>query len=168
MMKKLSVVIIVMVIFFLVIFKEKKEDSKVLPQIRPVSKERAASSASPIKEETSHLSDYQHQLERAFKSLPTKDDLVNLSPQEVHHTPEMIMEGGEVIGKIHQEAELDPTKRSKAMSFFGQCAEDREIATALRAVCLSKVYKLVPRWQIPAAFTLEISAEVEELALKLP
>lgn len=113
--------------------------------------------------------EYQNQFESYFKSLPIMDDLRNLSEDEVHHTPEIISDGGELIGRIHEEAEKDSTKRSDAMSFFKKCVEDQHIVTAIRAVCLNKIYKLVPEWQIPAPLSeSEISKDVLELALKIP
>lgn len=115
------------------------------------------------------LSDYQSKLDRDLKSLPIIDDLQNLTADEVHHTPEIIKNGGELIGKIHDEAELDPAKRVDAMNFFKNCTEDKQIATAIRAVCLNKVYKLVPIWKIPVPLSeADIPAEVSDLALKLP
>ena len=111
----------------------------------------------------------QNQFDGYMKSLPIIDDLQNLSPEEVHHTPELIKDGGELIGRIHAEAESDATKRVDAMSFFKKCAEDEQIVTAIRAVCLNKIYKLVPKWQIPVPLSdSEISKDVLELALKLP
>lgn len=115
------------------------------------------------------LSDYQSKLDRDLKSLPIVDDLQNLTADEIHHTPEIIKNGGELIGKIHDEAELDPAKRVDAMNFFKNCTEDKQIATAIRAVCLNKIYKLVPAWKIPAPLSeSDIPSEVSDLALKLP
>lgn len=113
------------------------------------------------------LSDYQSKLDRDFKSLPTMGDLQNLTFDEVHHTPEIIKNGGEIIGKIQDEAEIDSSKRVDAMSFFKRCTQDNQLATAIRAVCLNKIYKLVPAWKIPAPLS-NVSDEVSDLALKLP
>jgi hypothetical protein len=113
--------------------------------------------------------DNQNQYDMYFKSLPIMDDLKNLSEEEVHHTPEIIKDGGEVIGRIHEEAENDPSKRIEAMSFFKKCVEDQQIVTVIRAVCLNKIYRLVPEWQIPAPLEeAEISDEVLKLSLRLP
>lgn len=83
------------------------------------------------------------------------DDLKNLYEEEVHHAPEIIIDGGELIGSIHEEAENDHNKRIDALSFFKKCVEDQHIVTAIRAVSLNKIYKLVPIWQIPVQDTLE-------------
>ncbi len=114
-------------------------------------------------------SDFPDRLDHYFKALPTMDDLKNLTEEEVHHTPEIIKNGGELIGRIHDEAENDPAKRSDAMNFFKRCAEDHQIAVVMRAVCLNKVYKLIPVWKIPVPLSeANISDEVSDLALKLP
>lgn len=126
-----------------------------------------------VKEKTNvsvtEFTDYQNKLERDFKSLATVDDLKNLTANEVHHTPEILKNGGELIGRIHDEAQSEPAKRVDALNFFKRCTEDSQIATAIRAVCLSKVYKLIPEWKLPVPLSEEkISREVSELAMKLP
>lgn len=103
-----------------------------------------------------------------IKSLPTAEDLQNLTPEEVHHTPEIIKEGGELVGRIYDEAENDLTKRADAMNFFKKCAEDEYIVTAIRAVCLNRVYKLMPEWKIPVPLSDSIPEDVVELSLKFP
>ncbi len=114
-------------------------------------------------------SDKQNQFNHFIKSLPIIDDLQNLSPEEVHHTPEIIKDGGELIGRIHAEADSDATKRVDAMSFFKKCAEDEQIVTAIRAVCLNKIYKLVPVWKIPTPLSdSRISKDVLKLSHKIP
>lgn len=103
-----------------------------------------------------------------YNSLPTLIDIQNLTEEEVHRTPEIIMFGGEIVGKIHEEGEVIPSKRLDALSFFKRCAEDNQIATPIRAVCLNKIYRLVPAWKIPVSLTDEkFSKTVYELASKL-
>ncbi|WPU64785.1 hypothetical protein [Peredibacter starrii] len=114
-------------------------------------------------------SDFQDELDRHLKKLPTMGDLKNLTAEEVHHTPEIILEGGGLIGKVYDEAEREPKKRLDAMNFFKKCAVDQEIATSIRAMCLNKILSQVPLWNIPMSVTdAEISSEVFELAMKLP
>ena len=111
---------------------------------------------------------FQDELDRHFKDLPTLGDLKNLTAEEAHHTPEVILEAGGLIGKVFDEAQKDPQKRSDAMVFFKKCAVDQEIVTAIRAVCLNKILNQVPEWGIPMTVTdAEISKEVFELAMKL-
>ena len=178
-MKKIIIIILFIIgftfLFWVIMnvasFKVFYETSPVIKSTR-VSKENTIGDVAAVKKNyratekvvnvNNHFDDYLH-------SLPTLDDLQNLSMEEVHHTPEMILNGGELIGRIQDQAENDPSKRMAAMDFFRKCAEDHLMATPLRAVCLNKIYKLVPDWQIPLALADEnISKEVNDLALKLP
>lgn len=120
-------------------------------------------------EQSFDQSEFQDFLDQQFKTLPSIDDLQGLPEEEVHYTPEVIKDAGGVIGRIHDEAENDPAKRLAAMHFFKQCAEDQEMVPAIRAVCLNKILKLIPVWQIPVPLSDElISQEITDLAAKLP
>lgn len=178
-MKKVSIAIIVIIGVGLLLWKAASTSNVSNFSDKSDSQEMSTSIAldrkdeGTVKENNSdsliEFTDYQNKLERDFKALTTKDDLKNLTPHEVHHTPELLKNGGELIGRIHDEAESDPAKRVDALNFFKRCAEDGQIATAIRAVCLSKVYKLIPVWKLPVPLNEErISREVSELAMKLP
>lgn len=104
-----------------------------------------------------------------LNTLPTAEDFKTLSYEEVHHTPEIIKNGGAIIGRIHSEAQEDVSKRVSAMNFFKSCAEDEELVPAIRAVCLKKIYKLIPEWKVPVILSEErISKEVADLSMKIP
>lgn len=126
-------------------------------KVLPASKETQSSSLNDTV--------FDHQL----NSLPTLEDLKALTNEDVHHTPEIIKNGAETVGRVHSEAEADSTKRKSALQFFKSCAEDDMIATAIRAVCLKKIYTLIPKWGIPVILSEnKISKEVSDLAMKLP
>lgn len=178
-MKKISIAIIVLIGVALLLWKA--ASTSYFSNVSDKSNSQAMSTSIAldrkdegiVKENNSdsltEFTDYQNKLERDFKSLATVDDLKNLTANEVHHTPEILKNGGEIIGRIHDEAESDPAKRVDALNFFKRCAEDGQVATAIRAVCLSKVYKLIPQWKIPVPLNeTKISHEVSELAMKLP
>jgi hypothetical protein len=94
-----------------------------------------------------------------LNTLPTAEDFKTLSYEEVHHTPEIIKNGGAIIGRIHSEAQEDVSKRVSAM----------KVVPAIRAVCLKKIYKLIPEWKVPVILSEEkISKEVTDLAMKIP
>jgi hypothetical protein len=162
----LSIIILGLIIYgAFTVEVEKKID------LVPVADEVEAIPKSDIQEvepSDSVISNLEDTFESDLKKLPTIDDLQTLSEEEVHHTPEMIKEGGEVIGRVHEEAQKDVTKRGHAMSFFKKCAEDDALPSAIRALCLHKIYKLVPEWKIPTPLDeSKISSEVQDLSLKL-
>lgn len=109
------------------------------------------------------------QFNQYLNALPTAEDFKTLTFEEVHHTPEIIKDGGAIVGRVHNEAQVDSSKRVSAMNFFKSCAEDEQVALAIRAVCLKKIYRLIPEWKLPVILTEEkISKDVTDLAMKLP
>jgi hypothetical protein len=180
-MKKVSIAIIVLIGAALLLWRLATSSTTTVSKVSEKSHSQGIKSSievdrmsdGNVKENSNdsrnEFSDYQNKLERDFKSLATVDDLKKLNSNEVHHTPEILKNGGELIGRIHDDAESDPTKRVDAMKFFKRCTEDDQVATAIRAVCLNKVYKLIPKWKIPVPLNeANISRVVSELALKLP
>lgn len=109
------------------------------------------------------------EFEEKLNTLPIVADLQKLTLEEVHHTPELIKDAAELIGSIHAQAQAQPIKRASAMKFFKDCAEDNEVVRPIRAVCLKKVYKLMPEWKIATVISHEkIQESVSALAFKLP
>ncbi|MFG1486207.1 hypothetical protein ABMA77_09055 [Halobacteriovorax sp. RZ-1] len=54
------------------------------------------------------------------------------------------------------------------LKFFKDCAEGSEVVRPIRAVCLKKVYKLIPKWKIATVISHEkIPENVSALAFKL-
>ncbi|MFA5584334.1 MAG: hypothetical protein WDA09_08975 [Bacteriovoracaceae bacterium] len=173
-MKKFVVSLVFIFIFTLIFWnlknKERPKEDPVFPvkTVKTVGAdldEKTFSGQTP-KEAKENADAY---FEEHLKSLPTIDDLKNLTEEEVHHTPEIIKEGGELVGTIFDEAQKDPTKRMSAMNFFKKCAEDDQVAIPIRAVCLNRVYKLIPEWEIPVPMSdSKIPDEVLDLAMNLP
>lgn len=178
MMKKFNVLFIVLIIIGIVtgivLLRSKNEKITRTFEVHlheSVEKSETFQEELPVlkKEEILDQSAFQDLLDQEFKSLPTIDDLKNLTEEEVHFTPEAVKDAGGVIGLIQNEAENDPAKRASAMNFFKRCAEDQELVPAIRAVCLNKTLKLIPVWKIPVPLSDElISQEISDLAAKLP
>jgi len=173
-MKKLNLFFVVMAVLVFIVWSVNTKRSTVVKEepeapvketISIVSQESSKGTKPSPKLIEAELSE---QFDDYLKDLPTNDDLQNLTEEEVHHTPEIIKQGGEVIGRIHEEAQREPVKRVGAMVFFKKCAEDEQLAISIRAVCLHKIYKLIPEWEIPVPLAeSNIPQEVLDLALKL-
>lgn len=178
-MKKFTALVIALVIIGVIagiqFFRTEKETTLTQPtanhlkqplELKGTTQQVASKSGSTVGNDQSEFQEF---LDREFKKLPTIDDIQGLTEEEVHYTPEVIKEAGGVIGRIHDEAENNPAKRVAAMQFFKQCAEDQEMVPAIRAVCLKKILKLIPIWQIPVPLSdKHISQEITDLAAKLP
>lgn len=92
--------------------------------------------------------DLKSELANSMKELPTLDDLKNLSFEEVHHTPEMISEGGALIGELIDQAEKDPTRREETVKFLKGCAEEESVVPQLRALCWNKTLNQISEWKV--------------------
>lgn len=109
------------------------------------------------------------ELADAITELPTLGDLKNLDPEELHHTPEIVLEGGMLVGKMIEKAEVEPTRREPTLHFLKTCAEDPEVVPAVRAVCWKKTLTQIEAWKIflPVA-DAKVPDEIKSLAVKLP
>lgn len=177
-MNKLKAILLVLIIIAIVggisLYRSQIHSLvKPTPEISPQSQEHFKTSSEKVVMENKavlnpEVTDFQDSLDQKFKTLATVDDLQQLTEEDVHYTPEVIKDAGGVIGQIHDEAEQDPAKRVPVMHFFKKCAEDPDLVPAIRAVCLNKIYTLIPTWKIPVPISDElISSEVSDLASKL-
>ncbi len=100
--------------------------------------------------------------------LPHIIDLTYLSDIEIHGTPDFVLSGAEYIAKIQIDAQKNKELRMDALSFFKKCVENQEVLSSIRAICLNKLYILIPKWKLAMPLDPDfISQEVEELALQV-
>lgn len=101
--------------------------------------------------------------------LPTMNDLKALSEEEVHHTPQIILEGGRIIGQMIERADNNPELREETVKTLQACAESDEIATAIRAVCWKNTLNSIEKWKVfvPVSQS-QIPERVIELSSQLP
>lgn len=108
------------------------------------------------------------ELKEVLKTLPTLDKLKALDAHDVHHTPAVLKESGIIIGSILQKAEVEPTRRKPTLDFLLSCAEGKDYAPAVRAVCWNSLLTHIPQWKIffPVA-KAQVPPAIKSLALKL-
>ncbi len=107
-------------------------------------------------------------LEKEYMKLPSFEDMKSLSEEEVHGTPEIVLQAGGIIGEVELGAQKDKSQRALAMIFFRNCAQDSALVHSARALCLNKVYTLIPQWKVPVFFKPELIPDVvKKLALRL-
>lgn len=92
--------------------------------------------------------DIRRELEAKQDLLPTLNDLGRLTEEEVHHTPEIVIQGGKIIHETLEEAENNPERREETLAFFFDCSSNQELAPAIRAMCWNRAVKAVSRWDI--------------------
>ena len=102
-----------------------------------------------------------------FNKLPHHEDAMFLTEEEVHSTPSLMKEAAAVVARVHSEAENNPVLRKSALQFFKSCVADQDGLTPVRAICLKKIFKLMPKWRVPIQMDdLEIPPRVHHLAFK--
>lgn len=97
-----------------------------------------------------------------LKALPTLQMLRELSPEEVHRTPDLILEAGMELGKIARALEENPALSRSAFEFYKQCAERADLPRSVRALCLSNAKPLASR--LEGIGSVSVPKSVEELA----
>lgn len=109
------------------------------------------------------------ELNKALNELPTLADLQSLSEEEVHHTPEVVMEGGKLVGEILEQAEKNPARREETVKFLAKCSEAQDVVPAVRAVCWKKTLTQINEWKVFIPVTeLNVSDEIKSLGARLP
>lgn len=102
-------------------------------------------------------------------SLPTLDDMKELSADEVHHTPEVVIESAREIGKMIDAAEKNPELREKTVKFLLECAESSNVVASIRAVCWKNTMNGVNNWKVFVPMSeAKVPDNIKNLANQLP
>lgn len=120
-------------------------------------------------EEAVKTNELEEELFKKMKALPKVSDLKDLTDEEVHHTPMMVKEGGILIGRLHEAAQVNPKRREETLKFFKSCAENDELLPAVRALCWKRTTSQIIEWKIflPISDAL-VSEDIKALATKIP
>lgn len=109
------------------------------------------------------------EMSRELDKLPTLEDLRLLSEEEVHHTPQAILDGGRVIAQLIEKAENEPVLREHTVNLLLECAEAENIAASIRAVCWKNTISSIEKWKVFVPISnAKISPRVQELSSRLP
>ncbi len=105
----------------------------------------------------------------SLDEFPTISDLQNLSEDEVHHTPEAVLNGGRLVGQLIDRAEKNPALREKTVLLLKSCAESDEVVTAVRAVCWKNTVDQMKNWRVFVPLSdMKVPPQVLELSSQLP
>ncbi len=105
----------------------------------------------------------------SLDEFPTLADLQDLSEDEVHHTPEAVINGGRLVGQLIDRAEKNPPLREKTLQLLKSCAESDEVVTAVRAVCWKNTVSQMKNWRVFIPLSdMKVPANVLELSSQLP
>ncbi len=97
---------------------------------------------------TENSTSLQLELSEALQTLPTLEEISDLKEEEVHHTPEIVMNAGTKIGELITAANDEPTRREETAKFFLSCAEDEDVVASIRALCWKSLTRKIPEWKV--------------------
>lgn len=175
--KKLSILIIIaLLIGAVMILKQKSSPTSTVTEIETESDKHTEhdhdSHETHTEQEptlTQPESSAPVELSVAMKQLPTMKDMEGLTEEEVHHTPDAVVEGGMLIGSLLEEAEKNPAKREETLKFFKSCAENSELMPAIRAVCWKRTLDQIPEWKIFLPISdADVPEDIKSLSSKIP
>lgn len=119
--------------------------------------------------EVTKTTQLEEELFEKMKALPKVSDLKDMTDEEVHHTPMMVKEGGLLIGRLHEAAQVNPKRREATLKFFKNCAENDELLPAVRALCWKRTISQIVEWKIFLPISdAKVSEEIKALATKIP
>jgi hypothetical protein len=129
---------------------EPKPSQHSNPISAPVSPPRVSPNWHQHQGNQKHIRDHlfeielKHLTEKALQVMPTIHDLKELSSEEVHHTPDIILKEGQILGEIAQLIEDHPELGKQAIDFYEKCAKNADAPTSIRALCYFRFKKLDP------------------------
>lgn len=118
------------------------------------------------------LEDFKNLMQRTQSELPLLADFKNLSPKEVHHTPEILNRAGTKLGLIAEILALNPDFGPIAQEFYQDCLVRKDLPTSIRALCLANHRNL----RVLQGYSLDwqeeeirtTTSEIRELAEHVP
>lgn len=175
--QKLLLFIIITLIIGVMIFLQDRsatettveEDVQAVQTVQEKIPMKVETQPEMIPEEVAKTNQLAEELSQKMKALPKVSDLKDLTDEEVHHTPMMVKEGGILIGRLHEAAQVNPKRREETLKFFKSCAENDELLPAIRALCWKRTTSQIVEWKIFLPISdAKVSEEIKALATKIP
>lgn len=175
--QKLLLFIIITLIIGVMIFLQDRsatettveEDVQAVQTVQEKIPMKVETQPEMIPEEVAKTNQLAEELSQKMKALPKVSDLKDLTDEEVHHTPMMVKEGGILIGRLHEAAQVNPKRREETLKFFKSCAENDELLPAVRALCWKRTTSQIVEWKIFLPISdARVSEEIKALATKIP
>ncbi|NDF15045.1 hypothetical protein EB061_06945 [bacterium] len=88
----------------------------------------------------------QDRIATARRSLPTLASIRSEMPADLHGAPEGVLHAGAAIGELREHLLRHPEEFARASEFFAECAENREVLPAIRALCLHSAKERPAQW----------------------
>lgn len=99
----------------------------------------------------------------ASRALPTTAELRKLPHEALHRMPAPVLKANAALGQVAEALEREPARAGEGLAFYGECARRAEVATSVRALCLTKMRQLSGSSGLPAVED-GIAADVKDLS----
>jgi hypothetical protein len=117
----------------------------------------------PASEEPTRV-EFRKLTEETWSQIPTIADLRALSPEELHHTPPVILQAGARLGQVAEALKAHPEVLKDAQGFYRDCARHPEFPTSIRALCYLDLTRNSPDTTEQDHADPQISDDVKRLA----
>lgn len=148
------------------------------PVLNSVSIKAAASKSTPVPSKILNSGeaevsgeqkkkDFIEMAQRILRELPTREDLKSLSPQEVHRSPQILMDAGLALGQVAERLDQNSELIHEALGFYQDCAGNAELPSSVRALCFSNLESRSKAAGIEIPWDDLVSENIRKLAKKL-
>ncbi len=148
------------------------------PQVVPTFEPQQGSSAAPAETvKTNDLSKnserelklrFAEQLSELAKALPTRDQMKKKTFEEVHDTPQEVLDAGARLGNLKKIWLATPLLKPQAQAFYKACALSVNTVTAIRSLCLVNARALTQELGLSPLDEAAIPQAIKSIANQIP
>ena len=88
---------------------------------------------------------FDEQAAKVFEAIPTVEELRKLPADELHETPEALLNAGVELGALAELVKAHPELSERALEFYEKCSLQDSSPMSVRAVCYSDFKTLAKR-----------------------
>lgn len=91
---------------------------------------------------------FDEELKLSFANLPRIHHVRKLSHEDLVHGQEFIIEAGKTVGRLIDDVSNDQAKAQKVITFLNHCANEKNMYSPVRALCLDYLVSLSKKHQV--------------------
>lgn len=153
-------------------FEAPVRENPLIPQkqAEAIQKQTLSQNAIETSSKSLEKAGFQKFLKAAFESLPKTEEIKASTDARSHHdTPESIMRAGSTIGAVADQIKKNKANVEAGLKFFKTCAENPEIVSSVRAVCLRNLVDFSSRYRnnVRVSFA-DYPYDVQRIARHIP
>jgi hypothetical protein len=112
---------------------------------------------------------FESTLSQALATLPTTEKLRDLRDSDVHGMPEPVRAAGDALANIADSVAKNRALAPRALQFYAECVDKKDVVASVRALCLSNVRKWSQRLEMRTPVDeSQVPPHIVRLADQLP